>query len=134
MTFNMGYTVSTIEKKSVEEHLLWQKGDYVIRVITGFRWGTYYVNSVDEPELNIDHQLNGVNMNDVDDSEMEYLDDGWMQQIEFPDDMDETEKERLEILWDEESFEGFEREGWVNYDTEVWFFGPLEILKDDDDI
>lgn len=130
----MGYTVSTIEKKSVEEHLLWQKGDYVIRIITGFRWGTYYVNSEEEPELNIDHQFNGVNMNDVDDSEMEYLDDGWMQQIEFPDDMDETEKERLEILWDEESFEGFEREGWNNYDTEVWFFGPLEILKDDDDI
>lgn len=130
----MGYTVSTIEKKSVEEHLLWQKGDYVIRIITGFRWGTYYVNSEEEPELNIDHQFNGVNMNDVDDSEMEYLDDGWMQQIEFPDDMDETEKERLEILWDEESFEGFEREGWNNYDTEVWFFGPLEIVKDDDDI
>ncbi len=130
----MGYTVSTIEKKSVEEHLLWQKGDYVIRIITGFRWGTYYVNSEEEPELNTDHQFNGVNMNDVDDSEMEYLDDGWMQQIEFPDDMDESEKERLEILWDEESFEGFEREGWNNYDTEVWFFGPLEILKDDDDI
>jgi hypothetical protein len=130
----MGYTVSTIEKKSVEEHLLWQKGDYVIRIITGFRWGTYYVNSVDEPKLNIDHQFNGVNMNDVDDSEMEYLDDGWMQQIEFPDDMDDAEKERLEILWDDESFEGFEKEGWVNYDTEVWFFGPLEILKDDDDI
>ena len=128
----MGYTVSTIEKKSVEEHLLWQKGDYVIRIITGFRWGTYYVNSEEEPELNIDHQFNGVNMNDVDDSEMEYLDDGWMQQIEFPDDMDETEKERLEILWDEESFEGFEREGWNNYDTEVWFFGPLEITHDDD--
>ena len=130
----MGYTVSTIEKKSVEEHLLWQKGDYVIRVITGFRWGTYYIHSEEEPELNIDHQFNGVNMNDVDDSEMEYLDDGWMQQIEFPDDMDDAEKERLELLWDEESFEGFEREGWINYDTEVWFFGPLEILKDDNDI
>ena len=130
----MGYTVSTIEKKSVEEHLLWQKGDYVIRIIIGFRWGTYYVDSEEEPELNTDHQFNGVNMNDVDDSEMEYLDDSWMQQIEFPDDMDEHEKERLEILWDEESFEGFEREGWNNYDTEVWFFGPLEIIKDDDDI
>jgi hypothetical protein len=46
--------------------------------------------------------------------------------------MDDAEKERLEILWDEESFEGFEREGWNNYDTEVWFFGPLEILKDEE--
>ena len=128
----MGYIVSTLDKKSVEEHLLWQKGDYVIRIITGFRWGSYFVAGDMEPELPIDHQFNGVNMNDVNESKLMSMDDGWMLELEFPDDMDDSEKERLELLWDEESFEGFEREGWVNYDTEVWFFGPLEIVEDED--
>ncbi len=47
------WTVSTSEKKNVEEHELWQKGDLVIRRITGFRWGTWTVATVDDnpPQL-----------------------------------------------------------------------------------
>ena len=42
------WKVSTKEKKSVEEHELWQKGDLVIRRISGFRWGTWTVTTTDD--------------------------------------------------------------------------------------
>lgn len=123
----MIYSITNKYKKTVQEHLLWQKDDYVIRVITGFRWGKYVIEANSPPILNVNDQFEAINMNDVDGAEMEYLDDGWFCVIEFPDDMVETERDRLQTIWDADSIEGFEEEGWINYDTEVWFEEPIEI-------
>ena len=123
----MIYSITNKYKKTVQEHLLWQKEDMVIRVITGFRWGKYVIEANSPPTLNVDYQFEAINMNDVDGAEMEYLEDGWFSVIEFPDAMAEMERDRLQAVWDEDSFEGFEEEGWINYDTEVWFEEPIEI-------
>ena len=134
------WKVKTLDKKSVEEHEFWQKDDMVIRRITGFRWGVWNVETGgdDPPEFervamptgNADED--SIEMNSIDyEGELESLDDGWYGDIIWPDDLDEEERERLQELWDEESYDGWEGEGWSQYETEVWFWGPLEITKDE---
>jgi hypothetical protein len=132
------WTVSTQQKKNVEEHELWQKDDFVIRRITGFRFGTWSVETNDNeaPILNQDSGPSGdaINMNEyfdenVESIEIEMLDDGWYADVIWPDDMPEDERERLEELWEEESYSGWEGEGWVNYETECWATGPLDIER-----
>ena len=49
----------------------------------------------------------------------------------FPDDMDEEEQERIQALWDEDSFEGLEGDGWINDETENWLYGPLQLTNVD---
>jgi hypothetical protein len=132
------WTVSTQEKKNVEEHELWQKDDLVIRRITGFRFGTWSVETNDDeaPILNQDSgpSSDAINMNEyfdenVESIEMEMLDDGWYADVIWPDDMPEDERERLEELWEEDSYSAWEGEGWVNYETECWATGPLDIER-----
>ena len=129
------WNVATVEKKNVQEHELWQKDDMVIRRITGFRFGAWAVETEDdEPPVLV--QLDGpsgdaINMHDIEyEGELESLDDGWYGDIIWPDDMEEAERARLEELWDEDEYNGWENDGWANYETEVWFSGPLEITKD----
>lgn len=135
------WTVSTSEKKNVEEHELWQKGDLVIRRITGFRWGTWTVATVDDNPPQLDQEYgpsqDAVNMYDycdhnVEEIELDMLDDGWYADVIWPDDMPDDERERLEKLWDEDSYSGWEDDGWVNYETECWASGPLDIEKLED--
>lgn len=130
------WLVKTAEKKSVEEHELWQKGDQVIRRITGFRWGTWVVETNDDepPVLNQNDGpgANAVNMYDyfdenVENIELDSLDDGWYADVIYPDDMDPAEIERLEALWEEESYSSWEEDDWDNYETECWASGALEV-------
>lgn len=129
------WTVSTKQKKNVYEHELWQKDDMVIRRVSGFRWGTVLIETDDNNPPVLD-QTDGPGVDAVDmynteyNYELESLDDGWYGDIIWPDDMDDEERERLEILWDDDSYSGWEEDGWVQYDTECWFHGPLEIVAD----
>ena len=133
MTF---WTVSTQNKKCVEEHELWQKDDMVIRRITGFRFGTWTVETNDN-EPPVLHQTDGpsgdaINMYDycdenVESIELDMLDDGWYGDVIWPDDMPEDERTRLEELWEEDSYSGWEGQGWINYETECWATGPIDV-------
>lgn len=131
------WRVATTEKKNVEEHELWQKDDWVIRRITGYRWGTFSVETPDDnpPTLEQDSGpgADAVDMYNTDYySELVSLDDGWYADVIWPDEMPDEERERLEELWEEDSYGGWEEEGWVQYDNECWFCGPLEIVLDDE--
>ena len=129
------WKVSTQEKKNVFEHELWEKDDMVIRRITGFRWGTMFIETEDDnpPVLN---QTDGPGADAVDmynteyNYELDMLDDGWYEDFVWPDDMDEEERDRLLALWEEDSYSGWEEEGWVQYETECWFHGPLDVERD----
>jgi len=134
------WNVETLNKKSVEEHELWQKDDMVIRRITGWRWGSWTVTTSDDnpPAFAFDSGPGGDACNiseewpdNVEDVEMDSMDDGWYGDIIFPDDMSEEEQERLEELWDEEFYDGWEEDGWVNYDTECWVWNDLKVEKID---
>ena len=132
------WKVSTKEKKSVEEHELWQKGDLVIRRISGFRWGTWTVTTTDDNPPEFDQSegpgADAVNMYDycdenIENIELDSLDDGWYGDVIYPDDMEDEERERLDELWDEDGYDAWESEGWDNYETECWASGELEIEK-----
>lgn len=130
------WKVSTTQKKSVEEHELWQKNDMVIRVINGYRWGTWTVETEDDDPPELDQTegpgADAVNMYDCGyDTELVSLDDGWYGDIIWPDDMSDDERERLQEIWDEDWSAGWEAEGWTQYDTECWASGELEITKEE---
>lgn len=131
------WSVSTVEKKNVEEREIWCKDDVTITRINGYRWGKFTVETTnDDPpdEISADNP-DGINMFDYigdnaeNGAELEYLDDGWYCDWIWPEDMPEDERERIMAGWDEESYEFMEGDGWYNDETECWFFGPLEIVK-----
>ena len=41
--------------------------------------------------------------------------------------MSQEEQERMDELWDEDSYSAWEEEGWSNDDTETWFHGPINL-------
>ena len=127
------YQVSTQDKKCVEEREIWNKDDKVIVRITGFRWGTVRLTTEDDEELEIDaDNPEGINVYDCGyDCELDSLDDGWLSDTEWPEDMSDDERERLQTLWEEDDYSAWESEGWHNSETECWFHGSLEIVKED---
>lgn len=143
------WTVSTRYKKSCEEREYWTHSDHgtMIRV-NGFRRATYTVETSDDnpPEFEFDFvpggdgkkdsiDFNNCEVNNIDNAELvELFDGGCWGGNEWPDDMDEDEIERLEELMEEEGSYAIEEEGWMNDDTEVWCWGPIEIATEAGDI
>jgi len=133
------WKISTTERKSCEEREIWTKDDLTIVRINGYRWGTFIVETSDDnPPEDIDPENpEGINMYDYfsdnaeNGAELDSMDDGWLGDWEFPDDMDKDEQQRIMDGWDEESYEFMENEGWYNSETEAWLFGPLSIEKVD---
>jgi hypothetical protein len=139
------WTVSTYYKKSCEEREIWTHSDYGTMVRTnGFRRATYTVETSDDnlPEFEFDFvpggdgkkdsiDMNNCSVNNIEEVELVELFDGgcWGDTI-WPDDMDEDEIERLEELMEEEGYYALEEEGWMNDDTEVWIWGPIEICNE----
>lgn len=124
------WTLSTIEKKSVEEHEIWVKDGVTIKRINGFRWGSVYCEDDERPDIDLDNP-DGINVFDcVYDFELNSLDDGWYGDWEFPEDFDPEEQERIINGYDEEGYEFMENEGWDNYENETWFFGPLSLEEE----
>lgn len=138
------WTVSTKEKKSVEEHEMWEKDGQVIVRVSGFRWGTWTVTTTDDnpPEFEREacpggsDDLDSVDMygahdNNIESVDLVSLDDGWYGDVRYPEDMDEEEQERLEELWDEDAYSAWEEEGWTQTDTECWAWGEFDIERDE---
>lgn len=135
------WKVETEHKKSVEEHMFWNKDGRQFRIIQGFRWGIFTVETSDDnpPEGITRENPNGIDMycysgeNSPNGAELDLLDDGWLGDYEWDDDFSEEEQEEIMSLWDKESFEGLDEAGWNNTDSECWLFGPLLITDITDD-
>jgi hypothetical protein len=134
------WTIATTEKKSCEEREIWTKGDQEIIVINGFRWGSYSVETSDDnpPDGITAENSEGIDMNalygdNIENSELISMDDGWYGDIEYSDNITEEAQELIQEGIDEEGdhYSYLENNGWTNDDTEAWFFGPLEITKED---
>lgn len=140
------WTVSTQWKKSVEEHEIWTHPKHgTMRRRTGFRWGTFTVETEDGeiPELELvevpggDGNVDSVDMYNCGyDVELQSLDDGCWEDYEWPEGMDEAEIERLEGILEEEGFYALEEidDPWSLDDTECYFWGPIEILNEAGDV
>ena len=61
------------------------------------------------------------------DWEMQEMIDGSWVEWTFDISFDEEEQEEIQNLWDENSFEGLEGQGWYNEETEHWIFGPISL-------
>jgi hypothetical protein len=69
----------------------------------------------------------------IENIELDSMWDGCWQEVEYPEDMDEDEKQRLEELIEEEGdvYEVLEnQEGWSQSETEAWIWGPIQIEND----
>ena len=123
-----------------EEREQWynqEKGWSIVR-INGYRWGTFTVETSDDnPPDDIDPaNPDGINMYDYfsdnaeDGAELDSMDDGCYMDWEWDDAMSEEDWAEVEKLWEDDSYDGLESNGWTNTETEAWLYGPLEITKE----
>ena len=137
------WKVSPYYKKSCEEHEHYTKDGMTIVRQTGFRGASFIVETSDNnpPEFEFDYGPGGdgskdsIDMynccfNNIENVELESMWDGCWEEIEFPDEMDDEEKERLQELIDEEGdiYDVLEnQEGWSQDETQAWIWGPIRI-------
>ena len=128
------WTIKTQHKKSAIEKQHWYKDGVVIIRTEGYRWGTFYCESDEQPEIDLVNE-DGYRIGSDDyEWELESLDDGCYADWEFPEDMSEEEQEKITEAWDEEFYDGLEELGWNCDDTDYILEGPLELLDEDDNI
>lgn len=146
------WTVKALYQKSCEQHEYFTHEDYdqPIKVVDGFRSCEYQIETSDEniPEFEFTHvpggdglkdsiNLNSCSTGNIESSELiEMFDGGCWGEIEFPDDMDEDEQERLREVINEGGSYALEHEGndWSLDETAVWVWGPLEISDDQGEV
>lgn len=138
--------VSPYHKKSCEEHEYYTKDGQCIVRKTGFRGASFVVETNDDnpPEFEFDFVPGGdgrqdsIDMynctgNNIESVELDSMWDGCWEDIVFPDDFDEDEKQRLMDLIEEHGvYDALENEeGWIQSDTEAWIWGPIAIEDED---
>lgn len=125
------FNISTEHKKCVQEVDFWYKDGMTIRREVGWRWGNGTITVHDEEQkqaLLSDVESEEINVYDYE-FELDSLDDGCWDDVEYPEEMSEEERERMDELWDEDTYEGWETEGWSIGDNELWFTGPIKLEK-----
>jgi hypothetical protein len=123
------WELSTEYKKNAIEVQLWTKDGITIKKIEGYRWGTFYCESDERPDIDL-RNPDGYELADYD-WELDSLDDGCWSEWEYPDSVSEEEREKIEAAWDENWYDGMEELGWSNDDTEYHFQGPLKLVNRD---
>jgi hypothetical protein len=138
------YTVRTYYKKSCEQHEHFYHEDYSDPIIVkdGFRRAEFSVETNDDafPQFDFTEVPGGDGKKDsvdlfscfgdnVEQTELvEMFDGGCWGDVEFPEDMDEDEQERLqEVINENGSYSLEDEEGWNLSDTECWVWGPIEV-------
>lgn len=141
------WTIKTYHKKSCEqqEYYVQRDGDGRIKVIDGFRWCEYSIetNNDDFPDINFTEvpggdgkcdslDLNCLGGDNVESCDLvEMFDGGCWGDIEITG-VSEEEEERLREFISEEGAYALEDDGtWYLEDTEVWVWGPLVITNDE---
>jgi hypothetical protein len=128
------WTLKTLHKKSAIEKQFWYKDGKVIIREEGYRWGEFYCESDEQPEIDLENP-DDYNLSESDyDWELTSLDDGCWADWTFPEDMTEEEQAEIESAWDENYFEGMEELGWSNDDTDYILQGPLELSDEDGNV
>lgn len=126
------WQLSTASKKNAVEKQYWYKEGVTIIREEGYRWGTFYCESDEQPEVDLENEDGYDLTNSKYDWELDSLDDGCWVEWDFPEDMDEEEQERIIALCEDDFIEGLEGDGWINDDTEYLFYGPLELKEIDE--
>jgi hypothetical protein len=121
------WALTTKTKKNAVEKQFWYKDGRVIIREEGYRWGKFYCESDERPDVDLANP-DGYELGDSEyDWELDMLDDGCWADWTYPDDMTEEEQQAIEAAWEEDFYDGMEALGWSNDDTEYWFYGELEL-------
>lgn len=144
------WKVSPYYKKSCEEHEHYTKDGMTIIRQTGYRGADFFVETSDDnpPEFEFDFVPGGdgskdsINMYDcygsnIENVELDSMWDGCWEEIVYPDEMDDEERERLEALIEEEGdiYDVLEnQEGWSQSETQAWIWGPIQIENEAGDV
>jgi hypothetical protein len=141
------FKVSNYHKKTVEEHEYFMKEGKIIIHRTGYRGGTFFVETNDDHPPHFEYEYvpggdgkkDSINMydccvNNIENVELESLWDGCWEDVEFPDSMTETEQERLKELIERDGlYQALEeQERWDLISTDAWMWGPI-LIEDEND-
>ena len=124
------WVLTTKTKKNAVERQFWTKDGRTIIREEGYRWGKFYCESDERPDVDLANPDGYELGNSEYDWELDHLDDGCWADWTFPDDMTEEEQQAIEAAWDEDFYDGMEGLGWSNDDTEYWFYGELELEQE----
>ena len=129
------WTVKTLDKKSVTEVEEFVKDDMTLTHTTGFRWGTWQVatNDGQPPEFVFEDgqlDMNSCYENNIEEVELDNMDDGWFEDIEWSEEVSGEEQEKAQEVIDEESVYELELHGWMHSETYVYVSGPIEISNE----
>ena len=125
------WKITNAHKKNAVERQFWINDGVTVIKDEGFRWGIWTCESDEQPDIDLDNP-DGYELMTTDyDWEMEEMIDGSWVIWGFPADMSEEEQERIQELWDEDSFEGLESDGWSNDETEHWIYGPIKLVNEE---
>jgi hypothetical protein len=142
------WKVYPLYKKSCEEHEHYTKDGMTIVRKTGFRGASFVVETDNDnpPEFEFDFvpggdgskdsiDMHNCSVNNIESSELDHMWDGCWEDIVYPEEMDEEEKERLQALIEESGdvYDVLEnQEGWSQNDTEAWIWGPI-VIEDENE-
>lgn len=128
------WTLYAKYKKSTVEREFFTKDDQTICVETGWRGGSFNITTAgdDPPDYDVKNEegaeIYGYYPDEVEELELDSTYDGCWMDVEWPEDMPEEERDRLQELIDEEGyFSALEDEGWSQTECEMWLHGPLVI-------
>ena len=124
----MAYKITPTEKDSIIERERWKKGALSLYIIHSSEWGHAIVE--EEPLLDEDYsEDNGIDVHEF--FVLEFDGDETGIEIECPDELTEEEQEQIKEVYFKEFDEGLEDLGWRPKDTELIYFGKLEIIEVD---
>lgn len=124
------WNVQPVYKKSVIERNYMTKGDDMIVVETGWRWGEFQVFTEDDNPPNIEA---GVDIYDCGyESELVETFDGCWEDIDYDECSDKT-RVWVEEFLEENSYYDLEEHGWSFGDCEMIIDCDLKIVKENED-
>jgi hypothetical protein len=123
------WKISNYHKKSCVEIQTWSKDGKTFTYSEGFRWGTFFKEDEERPEVDLKNE-DGFDPY-FDDWELDMMDDGCWADYEFGDDWTDEEREAVEAIIEEDGIYALEEHGWINTDTEVELQGPLLLENED---
>ena len=141
------WTVKTYHKKSCEqhEHFVQREGEGRIKVVDGFRFCTYNVETNDGefPQFEFTTvpggnaakdsiDMNSISGANIENSELvEMFDGGCWGDVEITGLSNEDEEKVREFLEENTVYELEDEGEWYLEDTECWVWGPLEVTDDE---
>jgi len=122
------FIIRSLGTKEVEEKIFFHNSDdgRDITIVIAWRNGEVYTDEY--PELDNYVEAEG---SPVPCDQGEELMDNWHSRVEG--DVNEDEADEILEAWNEELESGVEELGWGWCDREIWFYGPIEVIEDEEE-